>query len=118
MTKSTLYLVAIDIVSYFLGGLNGAIITSMNLFKKDVRHFGSGNAGLTNFTRTFGTGGTPMVVAVDVLKAVISIFFGGWLMGLAGYPEIGRLFRGDDNEQTNVVARAVPAPPKSTCTRC
>ncbi len=94
MTKITLYLIAIAIVSYFLGGLNGAIITSMNLFKKDVRHFGSGNAGLTNFTRTFGTGGTPMVIAVDVLKAVISIFFGGWLMGLAGYPEIGRLFAG------------------------
>ncbi len=94
MTKITVYLLIIAIVSYFLGGLNGAIITSMNLFKKDIRHFGSGNAGLTNFARTFGTGGTPMVIAVDVLKAVISIFFGGWLMGLAGYPLIGRLFAG------------------------
>ncbi|MEG2287873.1 MAG: glycerol-3-phosphate acyltransferase, partial [Ruthenibacterium sp.] len=68
MTKLIIFLAITAIVSYLLGGLNGAIISSVNFFKKDVRDFGSGNAGLTNFTRTFGSHGVLIVVLTDVLK--------------------------------------------------
>ena len=47
-------LAAIAVFSYLLGGLNGAIIASKYVFHRDVRDYGSGNAGLTNFYRTFG----------------------------------------------------------------
>ncbi len=90
----TLFLVLIAVVSYLLGGLNGAIITSINFFRKDVRKYGSGNAGLTNFTRVFGPNHMALVVLVDVLKAVITILFGKWLLGTQGYPVIGTLFAG------------------------
>lgn len=92
--KLVLFLSIIAIVSYMLGGMNGAIITSLNFFRKDVRKYGSGNAGLTNFTRVFGANGAIFVVLVDVLKTVASILFGRWLMGTLGYPTVGVLFSG------------------------
>ena len=40
--------------AYFLGCFNGAVIISKYILRDDVRSHGSGNAGLTNFYRTFG----------------------------------------------------------------
>lgn len=94
MSKLTIFLAVIALVSYLLGGINGAIIASFNIFNKDVRHFGSGNAGLTNFTRTFGSKGVALLLAVDVLKTVAAVLFGGWLLGKLGYPMVGRMFAG------------------------
>ena len=42
------------IVAYFCGCFNGAIFASKFFFHDDVRTHGSGNAGLTNFYRTYG----------------------------------------------------------------
>jgi glycerol-3-phosphate acyltransferase PlsY len=89
-----LLLIAIALISYFLGGLNGAIISSKFIFKKDVRDFGSGNAGLTNFYRTFGKMGIVLVLAVDILKSVVAVLLGGVLLGTLGHPLIGKLFAG------------------------
>ena len=41
-------------VSYLLGNLNGAILLSRLVEKDDVRRHGSGNAGFTNFFRSYG----------------------------------------------------------------
>lgn len=46
--------IAIAAASYFLGGINFAIIISKKKFGKDIRDFGSGNPGMTNMMRTFG----------------------------------------------------------------
>jgi len=93
-TKITIFLAIIGVVAYLLGGINGSIIASMNFFNKDVRHFGSGNAGLTNFARTFGVKGAAIVIIVDVIKTVAAVMLGSWLLGLVGYPVIGKLFAG------------------------
>ena len=58
------------VVSYFLGNINGAIITSKYLMHDDVRNHGSGNAGLTNYFRTYGGVQSLLVIAMDVLKCV------------------------------------------------
>ena len=94
MTKLILFLALTALVGYFLGGINGAIITSVNYFKKDVRDYGSGNAGLTNFSRTFGEENALLVLFADIIKTVITVWFGGWLMGHLGLEDIGRLFAG------------------------
>ena len=65
--------------AYILGSINGAIITSHIFYRKDIRKFGSGNAGLTNFYRTFGKGGALLVIFIDALKTMIPVIFGGWL---------------------------------------
>lgn len=66
----------IAIVAYFCGCFNGAVIISNYILHDDVRNHGSGNAGLTNFLRTFGGPLTFVVVLTDVLKAVIAVLFG------------------------------------------
>ena len=61
---------------YFLGNHNGAICVSAMLHD-DVRNHGSGNAGLTNFIRNYGAGRSVLVIAIDVLKAVLACLLGG-----------------------------------------
>ena len=67
--------------AYVFGSVNGAIITSTVLFHKDIRDFGSGNPGLTNFYRVFGKAGALLVVFIDVAKTVGPVILGGWLFG-------------------------------------
>lgn len=85
MSEQTLYIALTVVVGYLLGSLNGAIIASKNVFKKDIRNFGSGNAGLTNFHRTFGVRGIVIVMLVDVLKTVLATLIGRLLSPLGGY---------------------------------
>ena len=61
------------IVAYFCGCFNGAVIVSKYILRDDVRSHGSGNAGLTNFYRTFGGPLTLVVILCDVLKAVVAV---------------------------------------------
>jgi len=94
MAKLTIFLVITGFAAYLLGGINGSIIASLNIFNKDIRNYGSGNAGLTNFTRTFGTKGIVLVLLVDILKTIAAVMLGRWLLGMVGYPMIGKLFAG------------------------
>lgn len=87
-------LAAIAVFSYLLGGLNGAIIASKYVFHRDVRDYGSGNAGLTNFYRTFGAPGLAIVIGTDVLKTVIAVVAGGLIMGTQGAAPTGQVFAG------------------------
>ena len=64
------------VIAYFCGCFNGAVIVSKYILRDDVRNHGSGNAGLTNFYRTFGGLLTFVVILCDVLKAVAAILVG------------------------------------------
>ncbi len=85
-------LVIIAIISYVLGSLNGAIIASTMFFRQDVRDYGSHNAGLTNFHRTYGTTGMIIVVAVDMLKGAVSVLVGKFIMGFFDAASVGAVF--------------------------
>lgn len=63
-------------VPYILGCSNGAILVSKYILRDDVRKYGSGNAGLTNFRRVFGNKLAGLVILADVLKAVFSLLLG------------------------------------------
>lgn len=83
------------VVSYLLGGCNTSIIISKYFLRDDVRNHGSGNAGLTNFYRVFGVKKILFVILADVLKTVISVFLGAWLLDLTcGLPMVGKLLGG------------------------
>lgn len=71
----------IAILSYCLGCLNGAVTVSKYILRDDVRNYGSGNGGLTNFCRVHGGSLTVLVVLADVLKAVVAVLFAAWLAG-------------------------------------
>ena len=67
------------IAGYLLGNLNGAVCVS-HLMGDDVRSHGSGNAGLTNFIRSYGAGRSLLVIVIDAGKAVIACVLGGLLL--------------------------------------
>ena len=94
----TLMLALTAIIGYIMGSVNGSIIVSRFLFGSDVRRQGSGNAGLTNFYRTYGITGIVGVIAIDVLKGVLGTLVGGLLLNLAApagfeaeFTDVGRL---------------------------
>lgn len=74
-------------IAYFCGCFNGAVIVSKYILRDDVRNHGSGNAGLTNFFRTFGGPLTFVVILCDVLKAVAALLVSRWLFesGYTGF---------------------------------
>lgn len=73
-------LIAICVIcGYLLGNLNGALICSKLFHREDIRKKGSGNAGLTNYFRTYKSWDTLLVILTDTGKAVLACFIGKWL---------------------------------------
>lgn len=71
--------VLVLLVSYLLGCFNGSVVISHFIIKDDVRSHGSGNAGLTNFYRTYGAKYALGVIALDMGKTVVAGLIGGYL---------------------------------------
>lgn len=74
-----IFVVITVIAGYLLGNLNGAVCVS-HLMGDDVRSHGSGNAGLTNFIRSYGAGRSLLVIVIDAGKAVVACVLGGLLL--------------------------------------
>ena len=74
-------LFAVLLISYMLGSVNGAVIISRLIYKEDIRTKGSGNAGMTNMLRTWGSRAALLTLAVDVLKTALPIFITGSVFG-------------------------------------
>lgn len=70
--------------SYLLGSLSFAIIVCHLTLHKDIRNYGSGNAGLTNSYRTMGGTKTLLVLFGDIAKGAVAITIGGMLAGPMG----------------------------------
>ena len=71
--------------AYLLGNLNGSVCISALVAGDDVRKHGSGNAGLTNFFRSYGGWSTFLVMAVDMIKTVAAAYTAGWALESFGY---------------------------------
>lgn len=72
ITKILLLFVG-GIITYLISGANPAIVISLLVYKKDIREFGSGNPGFTNFTRAFGMKWGIVVLLLDLFKAAVCI---------------------------------------------
>lgn len=68
-------------VAYMMGSLNFAIIISKVKYRDDIRKYGSGNAGMTNMMRTYGTAAAVFTFLGDILKAVVSVLLAEFLFG-------------------------------------
>lgn len=78
---SVVFTVALTLlVSYLLGCFNGSVMTSHFIIRDDVRQHGSGNAGLTNFYRTYGARYALCVIICDMGKTMLACLIGGYLM--------------------------------------
>ncbi|MEA4831438.1 MAG: glycerol-3-phosphate 1-O-acyltransferase PlsY [Oscillospiraceae bacterium] len=74
------------IIGYLFGSINTALIVSRAFYGSDVREYGSGNAGMTNMFRTYGSKAGVFTLLGDMAKAAIGVFIAMLLMGQpAGY---------------------------------
>ena len=67
-------------VGYLLGSVNWAILITNWFVHKDIRSFGSGNAGATNVLRSQGTVPAVLTTVGDLAKSVLATWLGGWLL--------------------------------------
>lgn len=84
MDKRVLLIGAILAVSYLIGSVNFAIIVSRLTQKDDVRHHGSGSAGMTNMLRTYGKWPAAITFAGDFFKAAAAIALARWAFARYG----------------------------------
>ena len=82
------------ITAYLLGNLNGAVCVSALVAHEDVRNHGSGNAGLTNFIRNYGTASAALVIAIDAGKAAIACWSCGMMLQPYGWGFEGMVLGG------------------------
>lgn len=74
----------IAVCGYLFGSLSFAIIVSKLTLGKDIRDYGSGNAGLTNAYRTMGGGKTLLVLLGDIGKGAAAVAIGALVAGPLG----------------------------------
>lgn len=72
------------VIGYLMGSMNFAIIISRLKYHDDIRKYGSGNAGMTNMMRTYGRMAGIVTFVCDILKAVVAVYIGWFMLGEAG----------------------------------
>ena len=73
MLQTVLCGAACAAAAYLLGSLSFSIIVTRLLYHKDIRTFGSGNAGMTNVLRTFGKGAAALTIVGDIGKGILAV---------------------------------------------
>lgn len=76
--------IIIAVLSYLLGSLSFSIIVCKLTLHKDIRNYGSGNAGLTNSYRIMGANKTALVLLGDIAKGAVAVNIGGMIAGPLG----------------------------------
>lgn len=90
---SALVVLGAAVLCYLPGGTNGAIVASRIFYGDDIRKYGSGNAGLTNFYRVYGARCVWCVILVDMGKAAVAVAIGAYIFGPEG-AVFGKYFAG------------------------
>lgn len=81
--------------AYVLGSINFAVIFTNIFVKKDVRDFGSGNAGMTNVLRVAGPLPGILTFVCDAAKGAIACFVGRYVIFsylFENYPELSKFY--------------------------
>ncbi len=68
------------VIAYLLGSISFAIIITRCFSGKDIRSFGSGNAGATNVLRSQGALPAALTFIGDLCKSMLSVYLGGLLL--------------------------------------
>lgn len=74
------------VISYFIGTISGSYIIGKLFLDKDIRKYGSGNAGTTNAIRVLGKKAGVMTFLIDFLKGLAVTFIIGKVFGSTFVP--------------------------------
>lgn len=72
---TVLVCITVAATAYLVGSINMAILISKYHKSKDIRDYGSGNAGMTNMLRTFGKRAATWTFIGDFAKGALVVFF-------------------------------------------
>src|SRR5262245_39762471 len=61
------------VLAYLIGSIPTSVWVSKNLFRFDIRDYGSGNPGATNTYRVLGPRWGTFVMIIDMLKGIIAV---------------------------------------------
>ena len=93
-----LYKISLLLAAYLTGSIATSVWVGKAFYGKDVRDFGSGNAGATNTFRVLGKKAGIPVLIIDILKGVLATMYPVWLVGLVGqvldYTELWQILCG------------------------
>src|ERR1043166_1122188 len=68
-----LQIIVAFIIAYLIGAIPSSVWFGKIFYKKDVRQFGSGNAGATNTFRVLGATAGIIVLVLDIVKGVVAV---------------------------------------------
>lgn len=85
--KEIAILLSSMLVAYLIGSISVAIMISKQIYKKDVRLYGSGNAGGTNVGRVLGKKAGLAVMVLDVTKSVVAFWLIYGVLVWIGYKD-------------------------------
>jgi glycerol-3-phosphate acyltransferase PlsY len=74
------YIALASFLAYFIGAIPSAVWIGRIFYGKDVREYGSGNAGATNTFRVLGKKAGIIVMLIDVLKGLIATSLASWMV--------------------------------------
>ncbi len=80
LQNSWLALILTAGIAYLFGSISFAIIVTKCFSGKDIRSFGSGNAGATNVLRAQGKLPALLTFIGDLAKSMLSVYLGGVLL--------------------------------------
>ncbi len=69
-----LYIILASLLAYLIGAIPTAVWIGKYFFGKDVRDFGSGNAGATNTFRVLGKNAGICVMLIDISKGFLATY--------------------------------------------
>jgi len=78
----TIEIIGVVLLAYLLGSIPTAVWVGKKFYNKDIREFGSGNAGATNTFRVLGKKAGIPVLIFDVLKGWFSVYVLSHSLGL------------------------------------
>ncbi|MGN0772486.1 MAG: glycerol-3-phosphate 1-O-acyltransferase PlsY [Candidatus Ventricola sp.] len=81
MTHNLIAVLIVIVAGYLLGSISTGVVLSKLFAKTDIRSQGSGNAGTTNMLRVLGRKMALFTFIGDMLKGIIAVFIGKWLIG-------------------------------------
>ena len=87
-----LLLLPTALVAYVFGSMDTMVLASNFVFRQNLRRLGEGNRWLSNFRRIYGIPGFIKLLLVEIIKDLLPILIGGWLLGIKGHADVGRAF--------------------------
>lgn len=89
-----IFLILIAALAYVMGSLSTLRIASLFIYHRDLRRLGRGNTWFSNFRRIYGMGGIITLFAIEIIKDLLPVLIGGWILGIKEQAVLGRAFAG------------------------